>query len=189
MDHWLRSAKRQKVRREAQAQSHPDAAYVQRLQAGEQAAWEQFVAEWSPGLYRYTRCLLGNDDQAQAIVSDTLLAIVQAISRCDDNVILSTLLFTIAYRKIINARPWQSSMAETPVALKPAGGRPTRLALLAALATLPIQEQQVLLLHYQVGLSVVEIAEILACSNQTAVTLISHVRHQFEIAFLGSAEP
>jgi RNA polymerase sigma factor (sigma-70 family) len=63
-----------------------------------------------------------------------------------------------------------------------------RIEVFEALAELPEQSQQALLLRYYVGLSVGEIAEVLGRSYKATESLLSRVRRQFEIAFMNSAE-
>jgi len=186
MDHHLKLVKTQKEPWVDQGAEHVD--YLERLQAGDNRAWEKFMAEWNPRLYSYVSYNLRGADEVQDILSETWLGVLQGICNFDGNVALSTFLYSIAYRKI--ADYWRSKQvtAELPEWLSTAGPNDTRIELYEALAQLPQEAQQVLLLRYHVGLSVTEIAEVLGRSYKATESLLSRVRRQFETVFLGSAE-
>ncbi len=181
-------AKTQNERWERQEQSRESATYLRCLQAGDDAAWEQFMAEWSPRLYSYVRYNLRGADEAEDVLSDTLLAVVQAIGSFDGNVTLSTFIYSIACRKIADYWRGRHVTSELPAWLSTADPSDARIALYEVLATLSADAQQALLLRYQVGLSVTEIAEVLGRSYKATESLLSRGRHQFQTAFLGSTE-
>ena len=172
---------------EEQGQRHT-VDYLERLQAGDNAAWELFMAEWSQRLYNYVSYNLRGADEAEDVLSETLLAVVQAIRSFDGNVNLSTFVYSIAYRKVADYWRARQVTSELPEWLSTAGPNDTSIELYEALAELPEQAQQVLLLRYHVGLSVAEIAVVLGRSYKATESLLSRVRRQFESLFLGEAE-
>ena len=188
MNHWSKPAKIRNERWERQEQGSLQPDYLKRLQAGDNVAWEQFMAEWGTRLYNYVNYNLRGADEAQDVLSETLLAVVQAIRNFDGNVSLSTFIYSIAYHKIVDYWRVKNVTSELTEWVSTAGPSHTGIELSEALAELTEEAQQVLLLRYHVGLSVTEIAEVLGRSYKATESLLSRVRRQFETVFLGSAE-
>jgi DNA-directed RNA polymerase specialized sigma24 family protein len=170
---------------ESHATPH-DADFLQRLQAGDQLAWSTLVDEWSPRLYNYLLYNTRNQDDAQDVLSETMMGLVQSIRSFDGNVALSTFIYSIAYRKVADYWRRSQQTVELPASLSVAGPTIAGLELAEALDELPELAQQVLLLRYHAGLSVAEIAEILGRSYKATESLLSRVRSQFQHAFVGA---
>jgi RNA polymerase sigma-70 factor (ECF subfamily) len=168
--------------------SEQDAIFLQRLQEGDEAAWTQFLAEWKPRLYSYMKYNLRNASEAEDVMGETLLAVVQALRNFDGNVTLATFIYSIAYRKVADYWRRLRVTQELTEWIPTDGPDHTRLEVFEALAELPEQAQQALLLRYYVGLSVSEIAEVLGRSYKATESLLSRVRRQFETAFMKGAE-
>jgi RNA polymerase sigma-70 factor (ECF subfamily) len=168
--------------------SSQEAAFLRRLQEGDDVAWSKFIDEWNPRLYSYLKYNLRNSDEIEDVLGETLLAVVQAIRNFDGNVTLSTFVYSIAYRKV--ADYWRRFRVSYELTewIAVSGPQDTSIEVYEALAGLPEQSQQALLLRYYVGLSVAEIASILGRSYKATESLLSRVRRQFEVAFLNSAE-
>jgi RNA polymerase sigma-70 factor, ECF subfamily len=188
MSYPSKLAKTQQDPWEEESESKARADYLERLQAGDKAAWEQFLAKWNPLLYSYVSYNLRGADEADDIVGETLLALVPAIRNFDGNVSLSTFVYSIAYRKVVDYWRARQVTFELPEWLSTAGPSDISIELYEALAKLPEPGQQVLLLRYHAGLSVAEIADILGRSYKATESLLSRVRRQFESLFLGDAE-
>ena len=178
----------QNERWERQDQSDERATYLRSLQAGDTAVWEQFIGEWSPRLYNYVKYSLRSVEDTEDVLSETWLAIVQAIANFDGNVNLSTFVYSIARHKIADYWRGRQVTFELPEWLPMAGPNDTGIAFYEVLATLPESARQALMLRYHVGLSVTEIAEVLGRSYKATESLLSRVRHQFQTAFLGNAK-
>lgn len=163
-----------------------DAAFLQKLQAGDQLAWSTLVEEWGPRLYNYLVYNTRSEDDAQDVLSETMMGLVQSIRTFDGNVTLATFIYSIAYRKVADYWRRSQQTVELPASLSVAGPSLTRIELAEALDELPELAQQVLLLRYHVGLSVAEIAEILGRSYKATESLLSRVRSQFQHAFVGA---
>ena len=91
----------------------PNAGYLRRLQQGDEVAWVQFVDEWSPRLYSYVKYNLRGADDTEDVLSEILVAVVQAVRTFDGNVTLATFIYSIAYRKVADywrrfrvTQPW-----------------------------------------------------------------------------------
>jgi RNA polymerase sigma factor (sigma-70 family) len=179
--HPLLRALRRQQRRQNPSAGENDVTDFQRASAGEQAAWEQFVAVWSSHLYPYLAALLHHPDAVQEVLGAILLALVQTIRCLETPVPLVPLVYAAAYRQVMEYRHHPGRPQCQPAdQLRPASATPFNDAFSAALTALPLQVQQILLLRYQAGLSVSELAQVLGCSSQTTEALLSQARHQFE---------
>ena len=161
-----------------QQQAIGQAHYLQPLQAGDPQAWEHFVTEWSPRLYRYLHANLRHAEQATQALSATLLAVVHAIRRFDGRMTLAAFVYALAYRQVV-ASARRQGQAHRPLWLRPAGPRPASEEVDETLRTLPEAVQQILLLHYTAGLSVAEIAQVLGRSPQATAALLNQGRRRF----------
>lgn len=179
----FRSANSPKERLPTQAERADYTAYLRRLQIGDNAAWELFIAEWSPYLYNYVRTNLRDADEAEDVLSNILLGIVEGIRSFDGNAALSTFVYSIAYRKVVDYWRQRRITIELPEELSIADSTQS-FELYEALAELPEQAQQALIFRYYVGLSVSEVATVLGRSYKATESLLSRVRHQFQDAFL-----
>jgi RNA polymerase sigma factor (sigma-70 family) len=177
--HPLLKALRRQQRRQNPSAGENDVKDFQRLHDGEQVAWEQFVVAWSSRLYPYLAALLHHPDAVQEVLCATLLALVQTIRCLETPVPLVPLVYAAAYRQVMECRhhPGRPQPADQ---LRSASANSFNDAFSAALTALPLQVQQILLLRYQAGLSVRELAQVLGCSYQTTEALLSQARHQFE---------
>lgn len=163
-----------------------DLVFLQKLQSGDETAWSTLVDEWSPRLYNYLVYNTRNADDAQDVLSETLMGLVQSIGTFDGNVSLATFIYSIAYRKVADYWRRSQQTVELSESLSVGGPNSMRIELAEALEELPELAQQVLLLRYHVGLSVAEIAEILGRSYKATESLLSRVRSQFQHAFVGA---
>jgi RNA polymerase sigma factor (sigma-70 family) len=169
-----------------QQQAVEQTIYLRRLQAGEVAAWEQFVCEWSPPLYRYLAANLRYVAATDQVISTTMRMIVQAIHQVDGRMTLDTFVYRIAYRQVA-AYGRRQRRAQTPWRYILRDSQPSN-GVDQALLGLPAQLQQLLLLRYAVGLSVAEIAQVVGCSVPATEALLNQARQQFEATFRRSAQ-
>jgi RNA polymerase sigma-70 factor (ECF subfamily) len=166
----------------------PDLSFLHRLQEGDETAWKQFLDEWNPRLFRYMKYNLRDASEAEEVLSETWVALVQAIRTFDGKVTLATFIYSIAYRKVADYWRRLRVTQELTEWITTGEDDHTRVEVYEALAELPEQSQQALLLRYYVGLSVAEIAEVLGRSYKATESLLSRVRRQFEVAFMNGAE-
>ncbi len=160
-------------------------ALLLRMQAGEERAWEEFMDQWNKKLYSYMLYNMPTEDDAKDVLSETMTAFVHAIKTFDGNVNLSTFIYSIAYRKVADFWRRSKSTVILPETLSIAGPTTLGVEVEEALATLSDIAQHALLLRYQAGLSVAEVAEVLGRSYKATESLLSRVRQQFHHAFLG----
>lgn len=160
-----------------------DVAFLRRLQEGDERAWERFFDEWNPRLFSYLKYSLRDAAEAEEVLGETLLALIPAIRAFDGKVTLATFIYSIAYRKVADYWRRLRVTHELTEWIATHESTQTRVEVYEALAELPEQAQQALLLRYYVGLSVGEIAEVIGRSYKATESLLSRVRRQFEIAF------
>lgn len=168
----------------AEPRSGTDLTLLVRLQRGDNDAWTAIAREYSPRLLAYLRQNLPSSEDAEDVLSETLSAAVRAVGNFDGRAALSTFLYAIAYRKIADF--WRKhshvksldSETETLEVVAPGPTTQERLEFEDALALLPETSRQVLLLRYQVGLGVDEIAEVLDRSYKGTESLLSRARGQ-----------
>ncbi len=173
----------------AQQSSGTDPVFLKRLQAGDERAWEALLQQWQQPLYRYLCYTLSDAEQASDILGETLVALVQAIQNFDGRVALSTFIFKIASNKTIDY--WRKKKVTTRLLsweLSVDGPNSQRLELQEALATLPEEYRQALLLRYHIGLSVTEVAEVLGKSYKATESLLSRGRKRLKAALKGASE-
>ena len=178
----FRSANPPKERSPTQAEHATYVAYLRRLQTGDNAAWELFVAEWSPYLYNYVRANLRGEGEVEDVLGEILLGVVEGIRNFDGKAALSTFVYSIAYRKVVDYWRRTRIMIELPEELSTTDST-LSFDIYEVLAELPEQVQQALILRYYVGLSVSEVAVVLDRSYKATESLLSRGRHQFQNAF------
>lgn len=155
--------------------------FLNQLQRGDNDAWAELTQTYSPRLFAYLRHNLPSMADAEDALSETLLAAVRALPTFDGNVTLSTFLYALAYRKMADfwrRRPLTAELTET-VAARNGSGEHAEFEEL--LNELPELSRQVLLLRYQVGLSVTEIAEVIDRSYKGTESLLSRARAQLRV--------
>lgn len=162
-----------------------DRTLLAELQAGNNAAWTELVRDYSPRLYAYLRRNLPSASDAEDALSETLLASVRAIPNFDGRVSLSAFLYALAYRKMADfwRRRHETAPLHETLAVHEAGiDGGERAEFEEVLDSLPEESRQVLLLRYQVGLSVTEVAEVIDRSYKGAESLLSRARNQLRAA-------
>lgn len=161
-----------------------DKAMLQRLQAGDEAAWSEFVAVESPRLFRYLRHNLPTAADAEDALSETMLAAVRALPSFDGGVPTISFLYSIAYRKIADFWRKRSTTVELSETLPAAPMTDVSAEFVEVLDAMPEQLRQALLLRYHVGLSVSEVAEVMERSYKGAESLLSRARAHLRDALI-----
>jgi RNA polymerase sigma factor (sigma-70 family) len=77
-----------------------EAELLQRLQAGDQAAWVELIQGMRPRLLGYLRHNVPTQEDAEDVLGETLIAVVRALKDFDGKATLATFIFSLAYRKI-----------------------------------------------------------------------------------------
>lgn len=155
-----------------------DPEFLRQLQQGEERAWQQLLEDWQGPLFRYLSYSLPSAEVAQDVLSETLVALVQAIKRFDGNVAISTFIYSIASRKTADFYRRRRPIAELPETLTVQGPSLDGLELNETLSQLPPQYREALLLRYDAGLSVGEVANVIGRSYKATESLLSRGRRE-----------
>lgn len=156
-----------------------EAELLQRLQAGDQAAWVELIQSMRPRLLGYLRHNVPTQEDAEDVLGETLVAAVRALKDFDGKASLATFIFSLAYRKIADfwrRRQETVALVEHQRSTLEVSSRAVEFA--EVLDQLPELSKQVLILRHHVGLSVGEIALVIDRSYKGTESLLSRARQQ-----------
>jgi RNA polymerase sigma-70 factor, ECF subfamily len=178
----------------AAAAADPDVALMLRLQAGDEAAFQELFRKFSPRVLAYARRFVGSEAQAEELTQDVFVQLFRFRHRYRPQSRLATWVFTIATNLCLNElrRPerqlrvdlWDRRGAEDdhegpplrdPDALTAEEGASTRelsRQLSDAVATLPPKQRAALLLSRVDGLAYRDVGEALGCSEGAVKALL-----------------
>jgi len=180
-----------------------DTALVRRLLAGEEAAFDEFFADYFPRVYRFALARLGDADAAEEIAQATLSKGLEKLHTYRGEAALFTWFCAICRRDIAARRQRIGRTAEVPLledepatraaldALAGAGDDPesqlrrrelTELVQ-ATLDHLPGRYGDALEWRYAQELSVEEVASKLGVGYKAAESLLSRARRAFRESF------
>ncbi len=168
---------------------------------GDVDAFGAFYERYVDRLYRLIYYQM-NAHQADAedVLQETMLAAVKSIGRFRGSSRLFTWLCSIAYHKITDQRRRGIAAGRGDTLLNESQMRglngqnglvaktETRLAVRQALASMPVQYRQVLVLKYVEGFSVEDIAVIMGRSFKGVESLLSRARESLRAALAQEAE-
>ena len=157
---------------------------LRRLKSGEQQAWTEFTREYGARVYNYLLSNLPSHEDVQDVLNETMFGAVKAVQKFDGNASLSTLVFKIAKHKLVDFYRKHQNMSELldTVPENSNSGATERIEFLEALEDLPEASREALLLRYQVGLSVSEVAQVMDRSYKGVESLLSRAREQLRKA-------
>jgi len=93
-------------RGELTAQSGEEALFVSRLQANEDAAYDELVRGYSASIYHVAYRMLGDGADAADVVQDIFLKVFRNIGGFKGEAALKTWIFKIAFSEILNRLRW-----------------------------------------------------------------------------------
>jgi RNA polymerase sigma-70 factor (ECF subfamily) len=178
----------------ARAATDPDVQLMLRLQAGEEAAFQELFRKFSPRLLQFARRLVGSDARAEELTQDVFVQVFRFRHRYRPESRLSTWLFTIATNVCLNElrRPerqlkvdlWEHSETEerregpalvdtdTPSPEEGASARELSRQIAAAIEELPPKQRAALLLSRMDGLAYRDVGEAIGCSEGAVKALL-----------------
>jgi RNA polymerase sigma-70 factor (ECF subfamily) len=178
----------------AAAADDPDVALMLRLQAGEEAAFQDIFRRLGPKILQYTRRFVGSEARAEEVTQDVFVQVYRFRHRWRPQSRLSTWVFTIATNLCLNElrRPerqlrvdlWERHDGEArpdgpplpdPAAITPEEGAATRelsARLEASIAALPAKQRAALLLSRVDGLAYRDVADALGCTEGAVKALL-----------------
>lgn len=149
-----------------------DAELVSAARGGDRAAVEELLVRYEPSIYRFGLRMCGNEDAAREVLQETLLAAFRYLPGFRGDAALSTWLFQIARSFCIKQRrglhPTRSLDDDgAPELVDPAPQPDARAhareigeALSRAIAALPPEQREVLILRDVEGLSAEQAADV-----------------------------
>src|SRR5438552_10112355 len=172
----------------------PDVALMLRLQAGDEAAFQDLFRKYSPRVLQYARRFVGSVAQAEELTQDVFVQVFRFRHRYRPQSRLTTWVFTIATNLCLNElrRPERHLRVDLlerrdaeegregpqlpdPAAVTPEEGAASReLArrLEVAVASLPAKQRAALLLSRFDGLAYRDVAEALGCTEGAVKALL-----------------
>jgi len=152
-----------------------DALLIERIRGGDAEAGRRFVHEHYLSVYRFLLCRTGRPETAADLTQETFVQAWRSLETFDAGQPLRPWLLRIAYREFLQAlrreRPLTSLelLAELPEAR--AADLSEAVELREVIDRLPIEEREVVVLHYLEGYHCEEIAQILGAP-------LGRVRHR-----------
>jgi RNA polymerase sigma-70 factor (ECF subfamily) len=141
-----------------------EARLLARLRQGDPEAGQQLVRDYYPGVYRYLLYLTGRADAAEDLTQETFLQAWRRLETFEGRAPLRLWLHRIAHREFLQAlrsqRPHTSleEIGEPPA--PPAADWTEAIELRDAIRKLPVEEGEIVVLHYLQGYNCQEIAQI-----------------------------
>jgi RNA polymerase sigma factor (sigma-70 family) len=171
-----------------------DAELMERVSAGDAAAFEALYTTLYPRLFRFIYRMTRDADLAEDVLNETMLVVWEKPESFDGRCKPSTWVFGIAYLKSLKAcskKPRAAAqvslddIAEVLPDSKPSATRQVELddLLRVALDTLPPEQRAVVELTYYHELPCRDIAQILGCPENTVKTRMFHARRKLKPFF------
>jgi RNA polymerase sigma-70 factor (ECF subfamily) len=144
-----------------------DPVLIRAAMAGDVGAFEQIVRLHQQSVWRYLRRLLGDPGAAEDVAQETFLRVYRRLPTYAFRSRFSTWVFQIARNAGLDelrsrARDERTRRAVRPVPPTADGAAAARVEIDAALATLPVDQREALLLVEVLGLRYAEAAAVLA---------------------------
>ena len=163
-----------------------EVALVERLKAGETAAFDAVYSAYHVRLFSFLVRLMRDRDRAADVLEETWLRLVTHAHRLQPDTRLGPWLFTVArnlYVSECRSKVFESSdavlvqrTAPGPSPFEEAAASESQRRIEAALAGLPLQYREVLLLVAVEGLSLSEAAAVCGISNMALRQRLSRAR-------------
>lgn len=167
-----------------------DARLLERIRTGDPDAGHRLIREYYSGVYRYLLYLTGSREAAEDLTQETFLRAWRHLATFQGRAALRTWLHRIAHREFLQAlrRQRRTPAERRMVSLQEAGEIPeTRTAQLAGtvdleaiLGKLPIEEREIVVLHYLEGYEHEEIAHILGIPLRRVRHRLSEARYRLQ---------
>jgi RNA polymerase sigma-70 factor, ECF subfamily len=180
-----------------------DAELLDAMRAGDRGALEELLARYERNVYRFGLRMCGDEEAAREVLQETLLAAFRGLPAFRGEAALSTWLYQIARSFCIKERrgaprtePLDEKMAERLAGGSPAPdlsthAREVGAALAAAIAALPPDHREALVLRDVEGLSAEEAASVVGVEVGALKSRLHRARAQLRTelaALLGESE-
>ena len=157
-----------------------DSRFVEQLRLGDAEAGRRFIRDFYPDIYRYLLYLSGSRETAEDLTQETFVQAWRSLGALENGARLRPWLYRIAHREFLQAVRAQApvaSLEEVPAGCEPRAVDETKaIELRAILAALPIEEREMVVLHYLEGYNSEEIARIMGVPAGTVRYRLSEAR-------------
>ena len=143
---------------------------------GDRDSFDRLVSRYSAALDVYFRRRLPDDGRAEELRQETLLAIYSLAQSYKAKGRFRSLLFSIAYRKLVSARRAERPGEPVTEKIPAPSEHPDAPQVRAALGKLSEPLREALMLTYFEGLSSAESGEVLGCSAEAIRARICRAR-------------
>lgn len=141
--------------------------FVARLCSGQPTAWAQLIDRWSPNLYSYLYYNIPDEAEVRTLMHLILSEMIQTVIGAAPINNLSVLIFSIAHRRVLHYRrqqeaamPQERHRTERIPAGQPGTADTTNSNFFYRFRQFSPETQQILLLRYVCGVSLLELAQI-----------------------------
>lgn len=168
-----------------------DKELVEQLLSGNKTVLKRFYLEYSPRLARFVRLKVSNKQDAEEIVQDTFVSLLEALPAFGYRSSLWTFMISIAKHEVLDY--YRKKYAKKAIKYVPFvdhfyseplySASETREVFEQALHKLKEEERNLLLWKYEEKLSVEEIAEKLGVKIKAAESRLFRARQAFKVAY------
>ena len=159
-----------------------------RCQTGDPAAFADLIAVMERPLLYYATSLTGNQDAALDVLQDVWLKVVRSIRRLKDPGSLKPWLYAITHGVSVDRirrdyRRDKAEQAQLDDAFnidEPSFDEEDATAIRDALSRLDVKHREVLVLHFLQDLSIVEIANVVGCSEGTVKSRLHYAKRKLK---------
>jgi RNA polymerase sigma-70 factor, ECF subfamily len=161
-----------------------DSHFVKQVRQGDSEATHRLVREYYPGIYRYLLWLTGRPELAEDLTQETLVRAWRHLDTFEARASLRTWLHRIAHREFLRHLQSKRAQASLEELAEVADTRGAELAeaveLREVIRKLPIEEGEVVVLHYLQGYDLQEIAHITRVPVSTVKYRLSAARSHLQ---------
>jgi len=159
-----------------------------RCQVGDPAAFADLIAVMERPLLYYATSLTGNPDAALDVLQDVWLKVVRGIRALKDPGSLKPWLYAITHGVAVDRirrdykrdKAEQSQLDDAFKFDEPSFDHEDATAIRDALTRLGVKHREVLVLHFLQDLSILEIANVVGCSEGTVKSRIHYAKRQMK---------
>ena len=159
-----------------------------RCQTGDPEAVADLIAVMERPLLSYATSLTGNQDTALDILQDVWLKVVRGIRRLKAPGSLKPWLYAITHGVAVDRirrdykrdKAEQSQLDEAFNIEEPSFGEEDETAIYNSLNRLGVKHREVLVLHFLQDLSILEIADVVGCSEGTVKSRSHYAKRQLK---------
>ena len=159
-----------------------------RCQVGDPAAFADLIAVMERPLLYYATSLTGNPDAALDVLQDVWLKVVRGIRALKDPGSLKPWIYAITHGVAVDRirrdykrdKAEQSQLDDAFNIDEPSFDQEDATAIRDALSRVGVKHREVLVLHFLQDLSILEIANVVGCSEGTVKSRIHYAKRQMK---------